>query len=112
MPAHHRHVASVVEDAILLLVGEVVLLVDDDQAELPERQEQRRAGAADDPDAAVGDAAPDPLAHPRRDFRMPFRRPRAEAAGEAIEEIGVSAISGSRISTCRPAASAAATASK
>ena len=32
--AHHRHVAGAVEDAILLLVGEVVLLVDDDQPEI------------------------------------------------------------------------------
>ena len=47
--AHHRHVAGVVEDALLLLVGEVVLLIDDDQAELGERQEQRRARADHDP---------------------------------------------------------------
>ena len=34
-PAHHGHVAGVVVDAVLLLVGGLVLLVDDDEAEVP-----------------------------------------------------------------------------
>ena len=32
MPAHHRHVAGVVVDAVLLLVGRIVLFIDDDEA--------------------------------------------------------------------------------
>ena len=32
--AHHRHVAGMIADAILLLVGRIVLLIDDDQAEI------------------------------------------------------------------------------
>jgi len=51
MAAHHRHVARIVEDAVLLLVGGVVFFVDDDQAELPERQEQRRTRAGDNANA-------------------------------------------------------------
>ena len=43
--AHHRHVAGVVDDAFLLLERGLVLLVDHDQAEIGERQEQRRARA-------------------------------------------------------------------
>ena len=88
MAAHHRHVAGIVEDAVLLLVGEVVLLIDDDEAEIGEGQEQRRARADHDPDRAVGDAAPDPLAHPRRHLGMPLAGPRPEARREALEEPG------------------------
>ena len=84
--AHHRHVAGIVEDAVLLLVGGVVLLVDDDQAELPERQEQRRARAGHDPHAAFGDLPPDALAHARRHVGMPFGGLGAEAVLEALEE--------------------------
>ncbi len=84
--AHHRHVARIVEDAILLLVGGVVLLVDDDQAELPERQEQRRARAGDDAHAAFRDLPPDPFAHARRQVGMPFGRLGAEAVLEALEK--------------------------
>lgn len=43
--AHHRHVARIIEDAIFLLVSGIVLLIDDDEAEIFERQEQRRARA-------------------------------------------------------------------
>src|SRR5579883_1825993 len=38
-PAHHRHVAGMVRDAVLLFVRGLVLLVDDDQAEIAKGQE-------------------------------------------------------------------------
>ncbi len=84
MAAHHRHVARGIEDAILLLVGEVVLLIDDDEAEFAERQEQRGARADDGAHRSVGDAAPHPRAPARRHVGMPLRRPRAEPADEAL----------------------------
>ena len=43
--AHHRHVARVIDDAVLLLERGLVLLIDHHEAEIGERQEQRRAGA-------------------------------------------------------------------
>ena len=86
-PAHHGHVAGVVVDAVLLLVGGLVLLVDDDEAEAPIGQEQGRAGARHHLHLAVGDAGEEPLAPAPGDARMPRRRPRPEAAGEAVEEL-------------------------
>ena len=56
--AHDRHVARVVDDAVLLLVGAVVLLVDDDEAEVGERQEQSRTRADDDPRFAASPPRP------------------------------------------------------
>ena len=88
MAAHHRHVAGVVADAVLLLVGGVVLLIDDNQAKIGVGQEQRRAGADHDRNLAVGDGPPGARAPARRELRMPFRRPHAEAGGEAVEELG------------------------
>ena len=84
--AHHRHVAGVVVDPVRLLEGAVVLLVEDDQPELVERQEQRRARPDHGAHRAVIDAAPGAGALRRRHVRMPLGRPRAEAAGEAVEE--------------------------
>ena len=76
--AHHRHVAGVIGDAVLLLVGGLVFLVDDDEAEPRERQEQRGAGAGDDLHLALGDAAPEAGALAGGDAGMPFRRAGAE----------------------------------
>ena len=87
MAAHHRHVAGVVVHAVLLLVGRIVLLIDHDEAEIGVGQKQRRARADHDGDFAVGDRAPGARAPARRQFRMPFRRPHAEARGEAVEEL-------------------------
>ena len=72
--AHHGHVAGIVEDAVFLLVGRVMLLVDDDQAEIFERQEQRRAGAGNDPHPPLRRLPPDLFAHARRKVGMPFGR--------------------------------------
>src|SRR3546814_5758092 len=44
-PAHHRDIARVIMDALLLLEARFVRLVDDDQPEIGIGQEQRRARA-------------------------------------------------------------------
>src|SRR3546814_9731623 len=44
MPAHHRDVAGVIMDAILLLEAGFVRFVDDDDAEVAIRSEERRVG--------------------------------------------------------------------
>ena len=85
--AHHRHVAGVVMRAVLLLVGGVVLFIDDDQAEIGIRQKQRRARADHHRDLVRRHRRPGALAHARRNLRMPFRRPHAEARGEAVERL-------------------------
>ena len=85
--AHHRHVAGMIVHAVFLLVGRIVLLIDDDQAEIGIGQKQRRARADHDGDLAVGDSPPGARAFARRQLRMPFRRPHAEARGEAVEEL-------------------------
>ena len=87
MGTHHRHVAGVVAHAVLLLVGRVVLLIDHDQAEIGERQKQRRARADDHARFAGRHRAPSAGALPRGEFGMPFRRPHAEPCGEAVEEL-------------------------
>ena len=63
-----------------------MLLVEDDEAELVERQEQRRAGADHGADRAVHHAAPGAGALGRRHVGVPLAGPRAEAALEAVEE--------------------------
>ena len=85
--AHHRHVAGVIAHAVLLLVGGVVLLIDDDQPEIGVGQKQRRARADDDGYLPFSDSAPGARAPARRELRMPFRRARAEARGEAVEKL-------------------------
>ena len=82
--AHHRHVARVVADALFLLERGVVLLVDHDQAEVGERQEQRRARADHDADAALGDRPPGLAPLEAGQAGMPRRRRAAEAVLEAL----------------------------
>ncbi len=86
--AHDAHVAGVVDDAVLLLVGALVLLVDDDQAEIGEGQKQRRARPDDRPRLPARDRAPGPLPLALGQARVPFRRPRAEPRREPVEELG------------------------
>ena len=83
---HHRHVAGVVGDAILLLVGGVVLLIHDGEAEIREGKEQGGARARHHLHLAARHALQHAGAAPRGDAGMPFRRPNAETAGEAVEE--------------------------
>ena len=84
---HHRHVAGVIGDAFILLVGRLMLLIDDDQAQVGEGQEQRRPGAGHHAHVAFRRAAPDPRAAARRQAGMPFRRAVAEARGESVEKL-------------------------
>ena len=85
--AHHRHVAGVVMRAVLLLVGRVVLFIDHDQAEIGIRQKQRRARADHHLHFVGRHRRPGARARARRQLRMPFRRTRAEARGEAVERL-------------------------
>ena len=85
--AHHRHVARLIGDALLLLVARVMLLIDDDEAEIGEGKEQRRAGADHELRLIFGDRAPHAPAHRRGEPRMPFGRLGAEpllAAGDEM----------------------------
>ena len=66
---HHRHVARVIGDPLLLLVGGVVLLVDDDQAEVAET-----AGTA--PSGRPPPRRPRRAPPPARRARAPARRHR------------------------------------
>ena len=109
----HGHVAGVVVDPVRLLEGAVVLLIEDDQPQFAERQEQRRAGAdhgahraARSRRARCGRAAPGSCRSAIRPGRVPKR------VVKRSRKVWVSAISGSRISACRPARSVSATASK
>ena len=84
---HHRHVAGVIADAVLLLVGGVVLLIDDDEAKIGVGQEQRRARADHHLRLAGRDRRPGARALSWRQLGMPFGGPNAEPRGEAIEEL-------------------------
>ena len=87
MAAHHGHVAGLIGDAVLLLVGLVVLLIDDDEPEIGEGQEQGRAGADHKLRLVLRHRAPDPAALRRRQPRMPFGGPGAEALLAAGDEL-------------------------
>ena len=97
--AHDRHVARVVDHAVLLLKGGLVLLIDDDEAEIREGQEQRRSRADDDPRRSLGDRAPGRPALDMRQVGMPRRRLRAEARSKRCSHCAESAISGSSTRT-------------
>ena len=73
--------------AVLLLVGRVVLFIDDDKPEIGVRKKQRRARADHHRHLIGRDRGPGARAQSRRNLRMPFRRPRAEAFGETIERL-------------------------
>ncbi len=85
--AHHRHVARVVDDALLLLVGALVLFIDHDEAEVGERQEQSRARADNDRRLAARDRRPDALALALGQTGMPLGGSRAETRREPIEKL-------------------------
>ena len=84
---YHRHVAGVVANAVLLLVGGIVLLIDHDQPEIGVGQEQRRARPDHHRNFAFRHRAPGAGAQTRRKLGMPFRRPHAEALGKAIKKL-------------------------
>ena len=76
-----------IDHALLLLERRLVLLVDHDQAEVGERQEQRRPRADHHRCGALGHRAPGHPADPRRQVRVPHRRRHAEAALEALQPL-------------------------
>ena len=84
-PAHHRDVARVIVDAILLLEAGFVRLVDDDRAEVGIGQEQRRARADDDLRFAACDRMPGAAALGRAQAAVPRHRLAAEARRETRE---------------------------
>ena len=83
---HHRHVAGMVLDPVLLLEARLMRLVDHDQAEPRIGQEQRRARAHHHLGLAARDPAPRPPPLRGAQIRMPRHRRAAEAGGEALQE--------------------------
>ena len=83
--AHHRDVAAVVLDAVVLLEPGVVRLVDDDQPQVGEVEEQRRPGPDDDPRLAARRRPPRPAALAPAHLAVPWHRRDAEARGEAVQ---------------------------
>ena len=77
--AHHRQIAPVVADALLLLERGIVLLVDDHHAERPHRREDRRARAERDADLAGAETPPGRQALLRRQPAVQHRHVLAEA---------------------------------
>ena len=85
--AHHRHVARVVDDALLLFVGALVLLVDDDKTEVSERQKQSRARADNHWRFAARHGRPDAFALALGQAGMPLGWSCAETRREAVEKL-------------------------
>ena len=79
----HRHVAGVVEHAILLFVRCVVFFIDDDQTKIAERQEQGRARTDNQLRTALRHHFPDAAAFCDGHARMPFGGFGAEACIDA-----------------------------
>ena len=82
MPPHHRYVARMIMDAVLLLEARLMCFVDDDQAEIGIREEERRAGTDDDLRFPRGDAVPGAAAFDLAQPRMPRHRLATETRGE------------------------------
>ncbi len=72
--AQYRHIARMIGDLILLLVGMFMLFIDNDQPEIGKWQEQRRARADNHRRLAKRDMPPGPALAPRGDVGMPFCR--------------------------------------
>ena len=84
--AHHRSVAGVILDPVLLLEARLVRLVDDDQAEPGVGEEQRRTGAHGDRGLPARDPAPGAAPLRRAQVRMPGDGRASKARLEALEE--------------------------
>ena len=88
--AHHRDVARVIPQPLLLLVAPVVLLVDDENPEVPERREDGAACADRDPRLATAKPPPLVVALPVGQSRMQhgnaIPEARAKASGELRRE--------------------------
>ena len=70
--AQNRHIAGVIEHAVILLVRGVMLFIDDDQSEVLIRQKQRRARTDNDLRAALPNHPPDAPTLGHGHARMPF----------------------------------------
>ena len=86
--AHHRHVAGVIDHALLLLEGGFMLLIDDDQPQIGKGQEQRAAGADQHWRSTLGHSAPGVAPGGWGQFTVPQRRRRAETCGKALQPLG------------------------
>ena len=84
MPPHHRDVAGVILDPVLLLEARLVRFVDDDQTEVGVGQEQARPRADHDLGAPVRDRAPCAPALRGALARMPGNGGSAEALLEPL----------------------------
>ena len=102
LAAHDRHIAPVIARRLVLLVRGVVLLIHDDEAGIGERRKHRRARADHDVDVAAADAVPLIVALAIGEAAVLNRDRVAERARNSAATCGVSAISGTSISTPRP----------
>ena len=84
---HHRHVAGVVTDAVLLLEAAVMFLIDHNQSEIGKRQEQGGAGTNDNLRATPRHGPPGLAAAFWGDLRMPDCGGRTKAFAEALEPL-------------------------
>ena len=85
---HHRDVAGVVMDALLLLEAGFMRFIDDGDAQVLERQEQRRARPDDDLGPPIGDGGKGGAALAGLEVGVPRHRLGAEARREAREPGG------------------------
>ena len=86
MRAHHRHVAGVVADTVVLLEAHFMRFIDNDQAQLGEGQEQRRARTDHHLRGPARHRPPSSASFGRFERGVPQHRRRAEAILEAFEE--------------------------
>ena len=84
---HHRHVAGVIDGAVLLLEGLFMFLVHDHQAQDREGQEQGRTRAHHHLRFAVHHRAIDPAPFLLGQVAMPFRRADAETLPRSVPGI-------------------------
>ena len=102
-----------IANALLLLERRVVLFVDDDEPEPRHRREDGESGAEDEIRVSGRRRAPVAQALPGRQPAVQRDRPMArQRIGNALPNCGVRLISGTRISTCPPAAMHAAAAAR
>ena len=84
---HHRHVAGVIDGAILLLEGLFVFLVDNHQPQRRKGQEQGRTRAHHHLRFAPHHRAIGPAAFLLRQVAVPFRGPHAKTRREAFQKL-------------------------
>lgn len=87
LPTHHRHVAGMIGDAVILFEAGIVFFIDDQQSQLLIRKEQGRAGADHHLGRACRHRPPGIAALGIGQFGMPLRRLDAETAAEALQPL-------------------------